>query len=129
MGAYHNTRVGATVKETSAPKQFLSKLANCEDVQAILVKQATIEFLALETGRKVYDLMLKSDAEMDISLSLTQIGLDSLMIIESRRWFRQVLGLQIGVLEIINAESLAQLGVCIADKLKDKLVKTSTTDR
>ncbi len=62
-----------------------------------------------------------ADETVDTSLSVTQVGLDSLMAIELRRWFRVTLGIQTSVLEIMGAESLAHLGRLIAEKLKGKL--------
>jgi acyl carrier protein len=130
MGTYHNDApaAAAAAQELSAVKQFLSRLAAEHDEQggeavvALLDQQATTEFIALETGRKIYDFMLQPEAEVDINLSLQQIGLDSLMAIELRRWFRQAFGLQISVLEVMNTPSLGQLGVVVAEKLKEKLL-------
>lgn len=46
-------------------------------------------------------LMLKPDEEVDTSLRLAEMGLDSLMAVEPRRWARQACGLMVSVLEII----------------------------
>jgi hypothetical protein len=50
----------------------------------ILADEASIEFLALETGQKIYDFLLRPNAEVNIALTLSQIGLDSLTAIELR---------------------------------------------
>jgi aryl carrier-like protein len=57
-------------------------------------------------GKKIHDLMLKPDEEVDIDRTLAQIGLDSLMAIELRRWIKQVFGLTMSVLEIMGSGSL-----------------------
>jgi hypothetical protein len=49
-----------------------------------LADEASIEFLALETGQKIYDFLLRPNAEVNIALTLSQIGLDSLTAIELR---------------------------------------------
>lgn len=64
--------------------------------------------------------MLKPGESVDTSLSLKQIGLDSLMATELRRWFRQLLGLQVSVLEIIRTGSLIQLAELTSTALKNK---------
>lgn len=64
--------------------------------------------------------MLKPGENVDTSLSLKQIGLDSLMATELRRWFRQLLGLQISVLEIMGTGSLIQLAELTSTALKNK---------
>jgi aryl carrier-like protein len=53
---------------------------------------------------------MRSQDELDVSMALSQIGLDSLMAIELRRWWRQVFGLNISVLEILSSGTIAGLG-------------------
>jgi acyl carrier protein len=64
--------------------------------------------------------MLKPGEDLDTSLSLTQIGLDSLMATELRRWLRQLLGLQISVLEIMASGPLFQLAELASGALKNR---------
>lgn len=74
-----------------------------------------------EIGAKVYDFVLRPRGEgMDISLSLRQMGLDSLMGTKLRRWVRQVTGLQISVLEIMVTGSLIQLTELATAALRSK---------
>lgn len=120
MGAYHNIRnqqAEAAGGDASALKAFLAGAAENPDVLAVA---ANVEFLAQEIGAKVFDFMLKPGEDVDTSLSLTQIGLDSLMATELRRWFRQLLGLQISVLEIMASGSLFQLAELAAAALKNR---------
>jgi len=122
MGLYHNIsreEVKSSGTDLTRLNEFLKSLADDES-GSILAEKTSIDFLAFETGRKIYDFLLKPDAEVDIELSLAQIGLDSLTAIELRRWFRQAFGLQISVLEIMGSGSLRELGLVVAKKLSDK---------
>ena len=69
--------------------------------------------------------MLKDEADLDTSLTLVQIGLDSLMAIELRRWWKQALGLEISVLEIMASGSLEALGAVAAKGLKERFAGAS----
>lgn len=65
--------------------------------------------------------MLRDEADLDTSLTLKQIGLDSLMAIKLRRWWKQAMGLEISVLEIMATGSIEALGNVAAQSLKAKL--------
>lgn len=123
MGSYHNIRAGgqadpsATKDNSGALRGLLEKAA--EEPEVLTTKE-NIELLAHEIGVKVYDFMLRPGESVDTSLSLRQIGLDSLMATELRRWFRQLFGLQVSVLEIMGTGSLAQLGELVAVALGNK---------
>jgi aryl carrier-like protein len=123
MGMYHNSPIEETAKtsaESSGLKQFLQSLPD-GNAEAILAEETAVEFLALETGRKIHDFLLKpADAEVDASVSLSQMGFDSLTAIELRRWFRQTFGVEISVIEMMGSGSLKQLGGTVASKLQVK---------
>ncbi|RSL77235.1 hypothetical protein CEP51_009247 [Fusarium floridanum] len=123
MGIYHNLAVGDASDargESHSLKEFLQSLTD-GDGASILANESTVDFLAVEIGRKINDFLLKPDTAIDTSLRLSEMGLDSLTAIELRRWFRQASGLQVSVLEMMGAASLRQLAGTVAARLGEKV--------
>ncbi|KAL8914311.1 MAG: hypothetical protein Q9171_001031 [Xanthocarpia ochracea] len=68
-------------------------------------------FLATEIGKRLFDLLMRLEEDLNTSLSLSDLGMDSLVGIELRTWWKQVFGFKISVLELLgmgNLEALAQ---------------------
>lgn len=64
-----------------------------------LSKPESALLLAQEVGKKLLGLVLRTaDNEIDVSLSLSQLGLDSMVAVEMRAWWKQIFGLDISVL-------------------------------
>ncbi|KAH9986727.1 polyketide synthase dehydratase-domain-containing protein [Xylariaceae sp. FL0662B] len=131
MGIYHNVRAEESSKasESNALQEFLARLLannnsngnNGNDGKALLAEKSSLDFLGHEIGRKIYDFLLKPDEEVDVTLTLAQMGLDSLMAIELRRWFKGAFGLTLSVLEIVGSGTLAQLAELVVAKLLEKM--------
>lgn len=119
MGFYHNIKQEVTSVNAASDNTLATVLAKAAgaDGKTFLADTATSTTLANEIGRKISDLMLRPQDEVDIGQSLVEMGLDSLMAIELRRWFRSVMGIQLTVLEIVAAASLLQLGEITATRL------------
>ncbi|OJI89152.1 hypothetical protein ASPTUDRAFT_134297 [Aspergillus tubingensis CBS 134.48] len=120
MGIYHNVHAEASSEEGTDANTIKAFLARAADDPSLLTTVENVYLLAEEIGHKIYDFMLKPDEEVDPSLSLQQMGLDSLMAIELRRWVRQTMGLEFSVLEMMGMGSLIKLAESIAQSLQVK---------
>lgn len=123
MGFYHNDKPNAISHGGDAENTLNDLLRRAAEPQgkALLGEESTAEILAHEIGQKIQDLMMRPEEQVDIGQSLADIGLDSLMAIGLRRWFRSVVGVQLSVLEIMATTSLRQLGDVTASKLLSHL--------
>ncbi|KAI0097355.1 hypothetical protein GGR51DRAFT_578163 [Nemania sp. FL0031] len=123
MGLYHNIAKEENAEESSNEGNELREfLANAAASPKDLDSPENIAFLAMEIGKRVYAFMLKPIEEVDISLSLVEVGLDSLMAVEMRRLWNQMFGLAISVLEIMSLGALENFGKLAAQGLKQRLL-------
>ncbi|KAI9742970.1 MAG: hypothetical protein M1818_003265 [Claussenomyces sp. TS43310] len=124
MGLYHNTAKEDNINDDSSEDNSLRDfVANATISPTELDSPESAAFLALEIGKRVYTFMLKPIEEVDISLSLVDIGLDSLMAVEMRRLWNQMFGTTISVLEIMSLGALENFGKLAAQGLKERLLK------
>jgi len=107
-------------------KDFLRDIASDP---ARLLDPATIPFLATEIGGTLFGFMLKDEADLDLDVSPKDLGLDSLVSIELRNWFKQQLGYEITVLDILAAGSMTQLAETVVKGLRAKYMPSEVGGR
>ncbi|KAL2012536.1 hypothetical protein VTN00DRAFT_61 [Thermoascus crustaceus] len=126
MAVYHNlvsaesNDSGTDTVSGEVLKQFLLQVSM---TPALLEMPSAAEFLAGEIGAALFGFMLCDLSEIDYSASIASMGVDSLLAIELRNWFRIKLGLDVTVLEILSSASLAQLGQVTAKNMVLKNVQ------
>ncbi|KFZ19929.1 hypothetical protein V501_00401 [Pseudogymnoascus sp. VKM F-4519 (FW-2642)] len=76
----------------------------------LLREPDTVNRASWEIGRTLFGFLLLPEENLDVSMSLTSIGVDSLVSIEIRNWWRRTLGMDIMVLEVLNAGTIEGLG-------------------
>ncbi|KAB8205156.1 hypothetical protein BDV34DRAFT_225763 [Aspergillus parasiticus] len=99
-------------------KSFLMAV---QDNPVKLNESSSTSILAREISRQVSVFLMRSgDEEADLTLSLPAFGVDSLVSIEIRNWWKQTLGVDISVLQLMSGASFADLGKRAVDQLKEK---------
>ncbi|KAI1764150.1 fatty acid synthase S-acetyltransferase [Hypoxylon sp. FL1150] len=120
MAIYHNYKQdgsGAASGSSGANEELKNLLVASRDDSSVLKTADAARLLAVEIGRKLFDLLLKPHDNLNIALPLIDLGLDSLVAIELRSWWKQVLKLDISVLEMLGMGSLEALGQHAAKSL------------
>ncbi|KAL8700930.1 MAG: hypothetical protein Q9224_000732 [Gallowayella concinna] len=116
MAVWHNFSEGTADKEAgdNTLKAFLAKAKNNADT---LREPDTVSYIAGEIGKHLMNLLLRSEDDLDVTLPLAQLGLDSLVSIEMRTWWRQTFGSDISVLQLLGLGTLAGLGKHAVEQL------------
>ncbi|OHW99219.1 polyketide synthase [Colletotrichum incanum] len=104
---------------TSGLSDFLARLqSNPEEVDT----PVSVAYLAQQIALRIFGFLMKENDEngIDTTVSPSALGVDSLMTIEIRNWWKHTLGSDISVLQLTSAQSFDQLGQLAAKQLKEK---------
>jgi Phosphopantetheine attachment site len=128
MAVYRNSETSGASTELSdneGLKQFLSTVSVNP---SILKAQSSVDFITIEIGMTLFSFMLRPAEELILKAPMVALGVDSLVAIELRNWFRQKLGLDISVLEILGSTSIAHLGEQATARLLEKHSETTSEE-
>ena len=121
MSVYRNTEAAASFGTPTAGneslKGFLSAIAANP---SLLAEASSLDFLSQEIGACICSFVQTPVEELNVTRSLAAMGIDSLLAIELRNWWRQALGLEITTLEILGSDNVHGLGKIAIDGLKAK---------
>lgn len=121
MSIYRNLESSPSISTTGTTNENLKQfLRVAMSSPGSLQTPAGIAFLANEIGTTLFGFLMRSEEPLNLVTSLAVLGIDSLVSIELRNWFRQKMGLEYTVLEIVGASSIMKLGEMAAAKLAEK---------
>lgn len=116
MAIYHN-KGGVNVDAVASGASLKSYIASAKADLSFLKSADAMVFFAREIGKKLLALLLKPEDNLNTSLSLADLGMDSLVGIELRSWWKQAFGFDISVLEMLGMGTLEALGQYAAEGL------------
>lgn len=116
MAIYHNT-ASVNVDTVASSASLKSYIADAKADLSVLKTTEATAFFATEIGKTLFSLLLKPEEDLNTSLSLVDLGMDSLVGIELRTWWKQTFGFDISVLEMLGMGTLEALGQHAAEGL------------
>ncbi|KAJ5720443.1 Acyl transferase/acyl hydrolase/lysophospholipase [Penicillium malachiteum] len=110
MGVFHNIESSDSAAGTPISDDLKSFVQAAKKDAALLANPDSAHFLAVEIGKKLFSFLLKPEEDLVTWCSLAELGMDSLVAIEVRQWWRQIFEFDISVLEMLGMSTLDALG-------------------
>lgn len=92
-------------------------MASMKMIPGSITEDDKVTELACFVGTTLCGFIMKPADDIDITAGVAALGIDSLVAIELKNWFRQRLAVNITVFEIMNAASLLGLARLVAERL------------
>ncbi|KAJ5953151.1 Acyl transferase/acyl hydrolase/lysophospholipase [Penicillium verhagenii] len=110
LAVFNNHDNNGNASGSSSSEGLQSFLVAAKSDQSLLEQPESARLLAKEIGKKVFSFLLKPEEDLQTSCPLSDLGIDSLVAIEVRQWWKLTFGFDISVLELLGMGSLDALG-------------------
>jgi aryl carrier-like protein len=116
-----NEDAEASKASTGSDDKLVQFISSVEEGLSPLDSEQSRQFLTNAIGVRIYQFMMQPVEDLNPSISFKSLGVDSLITIEIRNWWRRNLGIEISVLEILDAGTIEALGELAIQRLRAKL--------
>ncbi|RDA95780.1 hypothetical protein CP533_5176 [Ophiocordyceps camponoti-saundersi (nom. inval.)] len=111
----------ADAADKSSDNDALRDLLNAAARDASILDEPLRQgIITKEIARTLCSFMLLDEKALQLTTDFATLGIDSLVSIEIRNWWQRVFGVEISVLEIVNAGTVKRLGEVAVALLKKK---------
>ena len=107
----------------SSDDELKTFLVTAESDPSVLDTEEGIDLLSRSIGTLIYTFMMQNIEDLDTSQTLTALGVDSLVTIEIRNWWRRAFVTEVSTLELLDAKTISGLGILAAATLKKKFTR------
>lgn len=119
MSIYHNDNYADVQSENRADFAELTTLfKNVSEDPAILADAQSVQTITQAIGLKICDLLMLSPEDLNTSASLADIGVDSLIVMEIRSWWKSTFRFSVSTLEFLSCISINEVGLLAANGLQ-----------
>ncbi|PYI11208.1 putative polyketide synthase [Aspergillus sclerotiicarbonarius CBS 121057] len=125
LAIYRNIQKTTTEGDAAESGHLRRFLASIVSDPSQLELPETATRLATEIAHQVSLFLMAADHEIEVSQTLTEVGVDSLVAMEVRNWWKQALGVEVSVLELRDGGSFQRLGELAVQRLKEKYIKAT----
>ena len=117
MAIYHNEADTSDDSTKTSNETLKTYLEMVDEDPSILKGPEAGGVFAIEIGKKLFDLLLKPEDDINVNVPLVDLGFDSIVALELRAWWKQVFSFDISMLELLGTGSLLALGQLAAEGL------------
>ncbi|KAJ5900212.1 polyketide synthase [Penicillium subrubescens] len=110
MAVFHNSGETSTMSDSASTDSLKAFITAAKSDPALLRQPDSAHLLAVEIGKKVFSFLLKPEEDLQTSCSLSDLGMDSLVAIDVRQWWKATFQFDISVLEMMGMGTLDALG-------------------
>ena len=118
MALYRNLENADTADTSNANDSLKNFLHSVAADSTLLNQQTSVDILAHEIGDALSGFMLKPLDDLDMTAPMAALGVDSFVSIELKNWFRQTVGVELSILEILDVGNVRALGQVAVEGLR-----------
>lgn len=121
MSASHNVKEVSSDSSDSNTDALTDFIGSLDSNPEALNSPDALKLLTREIGVKIFTFMMHFVEDLDTSLTLAALGVDSLVMIEIKIWIKRSLGgVESSTLELLGAGTIDAFGVSVVKAMKTK---------